>query len=119
MMTEAIVTLSAKAIKHIKKTIALRGSGIGFRLTVKQTGCSGYMYRPEIIDTPCADDIVLGVDEDLTVYIDPHAVPVLRGTHIDFVTKSMGMEQLEYHNPNADSLCGCGESFNLKNQKEQ
>lgn len=116
-MSEPIVMLSQKAVKHINKTIKARGSGIGFRLAVKQTGCSGYMYVPEIIDEPRPGDIEVEAHEGFTVYVDPNAVPILQGTYIDFVAKSFGMEQLEYDNPNADSLCGCGESFNLKNSE--
>lgn len=113
-MAEPILTLSDKAIAHIKKTIVARGSGIGFRLAVKRTGCSGYMYVPEIIDALREGDIEIALNESFKVYVDPEAVPIIKGTLIDFVVKPMGMEQLEYDNPNADSLCGCGESFNLK-----
>jgi len=113
-MVEPILTFSQKAIAHIKKTIVSRGRGMGFRLAVKQTGCSGYMYVPEIINEPREGDIAVICNDDFTVYVDPVAVPIIQGTYIDFVTKPMGMEQLEYDNPNADSLCGCGESFNLK-----
>jgi iron-sulfur cluster assembly accessory protein len=113
-MAEPILTLSKKAIAHIQKTIVARGSGMGFRLAVKQTGCSGYMYVPEIIDEPVVGDIEIKSNESFKLYVDPQAVPIIQGTYVDFVTKSMGMEQLEYDNPNADSLCGCGESFNLK-----
>lgn len=113
-MAEAIIMFSKKALAHLHKTIANRGSGVGFRLGVKQTGCSGYMYVPEIIDAVRDGDIEVPVEDNLKVYVDPEAVAIVRGTYIDFVEKSFGMEQLEYDNPNADSLCGCGESFNLK-----
>ena len=116
-MAEAIVMLSKKAVEHINRTIANRGSGMGFRLAVKQTGCSGYMYVPEIIDEPCEGDIEVETYDGFTVYVDPDAVDIISGTYIDFVAKSFGMEQLEYDNPNADSLCGCGESFNLKDEE--
>ena len=117
-MSEALVMMSNKAVAHINKTIEARGSGIGFRLAVKQTGCSGYMYVPEIIDEARPDDVEVAGYEGFTLYVDPEAVPIIQGTYIDFVAKSFGMEQLEYDNPNADSLCGCGESFNLKDQNE-
>jgi len=116
-MSEAILMMSKKAIDHIAKTIETRGHGIGFRLGVKQTGCSGYMYTPEIVDEPRADDIVVSVCDNFKVFVDPDAVDIVQGTYIDFVAKSFGMEQLEYDNPNADSLCGCGESFNLKDKE--
>ncbi len=117
-MSEAIVILSEKAIAHIQQTIARRGSGIGFRLDVKQTGCSGYMYVPEIIDSENPDDIKVSVHKGFALYVSPHCVDIIKGTYIDYVAKKFGIEQLEYDNPNADSLCGCGESFNLKDQHE-
>lgn len=117
-MSELIITLSAKAIAHIKQTIERRGSGCGFRLGVKQTGCSGYMYVPEIIDEPKPDDIKVSQQNGFGLYVDPSCVDIIKGTYIDYVAKKFGMEQLEYDNPNADSLCGCGESFNLKVRDE-
>ncbi len=117
-MSDPIISFSENAITHISKTIATRGSGMGFRLAVKQTGCSGYMYVPEIIDVPRDGDIEVPSNDQFKVYVDPAAVTILQGTYVDFITKPMGMQQLEYDNPNADSLCGCGESFNLKDQNE-
>ena len=117
-MIDAGIMLSKKAIIHIKKTIERRGSGIGFRLAVKQTGCSGYMYQPEIVDAAQEGDLEVFNDDGLIVFLDPAALPIVKGTYIDFVSKEFGMDQLEYDNPNADSLCGCGESFNLKESGE-
>lgn len=115
-MTDPIITMTDGAIAHILKTIEKRGSGIGFRLAVKQTGCSGYMYVPEIIEEVKPQDIKIEVNDKLTVYIDPACRDLIIGTHIDFIKKGLGIEQLEFNNPNADSLCGCGESFNLKTE---
>ncbi|PHQ80796.1 MAG: FeS assembly scaffold SufA [Coxiella sp. (in: Bacteria)] len=118
-MIDAGMGLSAKAITHIKKIMERRGGGAGFRLAVKQTGCSGYMYVPDIVDTPKADDLTVFEQDGLTVFLDPEALSIVKGTYIDFVAKDFGMEQLVYDNPNADSLCGCGESFNLKESEEE
>ena len=57
METEKIIILTDAAAKHIQKIIAQRGSGMGFRIAVKQTGCSGYMYQPEVIDAEIKGDI--------------------------------------------------------------
>ncbi len=109
-----MITVTDSAFEHIKKTIAHRGSGKGFRLSVKQTGCSGYMYVPEIIDTPYPNDIKISSREDVAIYLDPACEAIVVGTQIDYVKKGLGIAQLEFNNPNVDSQCGCGESFNLK-----
>ena len=108
-----VITLTEAAIDHIKAIIQRRGDGVGFRISVKKTGCSGYMYVPEIIDTIQTSDLLFKVD-DLTVLIDPDSIDFIRGTQLDYVQKKLGQQQLVFNNPNVDSLCGCGESFNLK-----
>lgn len=114
-----MITLTEKALEHIKKMIARRDNGIGFRLSIKQTGCTGYMYVPEVIEAPVADDIKVLDQDGIVVYLDPACQKVVAGTEIDFVQKAMGMEQLVFNNPNVDSLCGCGESFNLKENNDE
>ena len=117
-MAEPIITLTDKAFNHVKKTIEHRGSGKGFRLSIKQTGCSGYMYVPEIVDAPHAGDIEVLTRDGITIYLDAACEAIVTGTKIDYVTKNLGMQQLEFDNPNVDSTCGCGESFNLKEADE-
>ena len=109
----SIVTLTEKAIQHIRKILSDKPTGAAFRLSVKQTGCSGYMYQPEVVTSKKENDIAMPI-ADFTVYIDPACVTLIQGTTIDYVKKKLGQSQLEFNNPNADSLCGCGESFNLK-----
>ena len=117
-MKDAILTLTDAAIKHIKNIIEQRGHGIGFHLSIKKTGCSGYMYVPNIIDEVNKDDVVIDAAADLKVYLDPACVGVIRGTTLDFVKKDLGMEQLQFNNPNVEGLCGCGESFKLKDEQD-
>ena len=109
-----LIKVTDKAAHHIKKTMAQHAGAVAFRLSVKQTGCSGYMYMPEVVTAPKAGDLVAYQQHDLLVYLAPEALDMLKGTTIDFASKAFGMEQLVYHNPNTDSLCGCGESFTLK-----
>ena len=110
-----MITLTQAAIGHIERMMADRDDVVGFRLSVKETGCSGYMYVPSLIKTVDNNDIEVDVESPtLRVFLDPEAVPFVKGTELDFVKKTLGMEQLVYDNPNTDSLCGCGESFNLK-----
>jgi len=116
-MINPIITLTDAAILHVKRVIEKKGSGIGFRLSIKQTGCSGYMYVPEIINEVKPDDVLVEVGQDLHVYLAPDCIEILQGTVLDFVEKSFGMKQLQFNNPNVNGLCGCGESFHLKDEK--
>jgi iron-sulfur cluster assembly protein len=108
-----IISLTPAAEAHIKKMLSQKENAIGFRVGVKQTGCTGYMYLPEIISAIISDDIKVEVN-DLSMFIDKNAVDMLKGTEIDYVNKSLGVSVLVFNNPNAKSLCGCGESFNLR-----
>lgn len=109
----SIVIFTEHAIKHIQKILSDKPKGASFRLSVKQTGCSGYMYVSDIVTSKKENDIVMPV-ANFIVYIDAACVTLIQGTIIDYVKKSVGQSQLEFNNPNADSLCGCGESFNLR-----
>jgi iron-sulfur cluster assembly protein len=108
-----MITLTPPAKQHIQKMLINRGENAAFRLSVKKTGCSGYMYVPEIVTEKIQTDCVL-FDSNPTIYIDTVSLPLLEGTVIDYVQKNLGLSQLVFNNPNAESLCGCGESFNLK-----
>lgn len=107
-----MITLTQSAKTHIQSM--LKSKTDAFRLSVKKTGCSGYMYVPEIVDKKKKETDIEVMHDDLRIYIDSESANILKGTKIDYVKKSLGVYQLEYINPNADSLCGCGESFNLK-----
>lgn len=108
-----VIRLTEAAILHIKNIIQRRGSGIGMRLSVKKTGCSGYMYVPEIVDAHPQNDITVQVCAEFSVFIDPACKAIIDGTVLDYLKKDLGMEQLQFNNPNAEGLCGCGESFKL------
>lgn len=110
-MSDAVIILTKSAIAHIKKQI-VAADGNAFRLSIRRTGCNGYMYMPAVVSKPLPNDVALAFD-DLQVYVDKAAVPKIRGTKIDFVEKDLGAAVLQYDNPKASGLCGCGESFNL------
>lgn len=112
-MTHQLLKLTDKAITHIKTLISKKPEAIGFRLSIKETGCTGLMYMPELVLTAKKDDIHFIV-EGLNFYVDPACEHAIKGTTIDLEKKALGQTQLVFDNPNADSLCGCGESFNLK-----
>ena len=109
-----VIELTENALDHIRQMID-QNQAKAFRLSVKQTGCSGYMYKPEVVISAQKDDIVCK-QEDVLIYLDINSFSKIRGTVIDYVKKNFGQYQLVFHNPHATSLCGCGESFNLKEE---
>ena len=113
-----MIKVTSAARVHIEKIIERNSNALGFRLGVKETGCSGLMYIPEVALELKSDDLLFEVD-GLKVYIPEASVAYLNGTEIDLATKTLGQQQLVFNNPNADSLCGCGESFNLKKKDDE
>lgn len=109
-----LLTFTEKAVAHIQGILKNHAKGSHFRLSVKQTGCSGYMYVPDIVQAPKSTDVVVPFHNENVCYVDQDCISIIEGTEVDFVKKDFGMSQLSFNNPNADSLCGCGESFNLK-----
>ena len=108
-----MITFTPAAKKHILSQLKNHQA---FYVAVKETGCSGYMYQPAIVDHPKkTTDIFLKVDE-VAIYIDKASADIIKGTEIDFLKKSLGFEQLVFHNPNAEGVCGCGESFKLRSE---
>lgn len=105
------VTLSEAAARHINKYLAKRGKGIGIRLGVKTSGCSGMAYKLEYADGAEADDLVFE-SQGLKVVVDPKSLPYLEGTELDFVREGL-KEGFKFNNPNVKDACGCGESFNV------
>jgi iron-sulfur cluster assembly protein len=105
------VTLSAPAVKHINGSLTKRGKGIGVRLGVKTTGCSGLAYKLEFVDESLAEDVVFEV-EGIKVLVDPKSMPYVDGTQLDFVRDGLN-EGFKFNNPNERDRCGCGESFRV------
>jgi iron-sulfur cluster assembly protein len=105
------VTLSAAAAQHVSKFIAKRGRGIGIRLGVKTSGCSGMAYKLEFADAAEPEDIVFE-SHGLKVLIDPKSLPYLDGTELDYAKEGLN-EGFKFNNPNVKDQCGCGESFNV------
>jgi iron-sulfur cluster assembly protein len=105
------VTLSATAVKHINRSLSKRGKGMGVRLGVKTTGCSGLAYKLEFVDESLSDDVVFEVD-GIKVIVDPKSMPYVDGTQLDFVREGLN-EGFKFNNPNERDRCGCGESFRV------
>lgn len=107
------VTMTDAAINHVRTQLSKRGTGRGLRLGVTKVGCSGYAYVVDFLDEPTDSDQEFPIAEDLSVFVDAKSWPYVKGTQLDF--KQQGLNAgFEFHNPNATSLCGCGESFNVE-----
>jgi iron-sulfur cluster assembly accessory protein len=103
---QPIVSLTPAAIAHLRRQV---GGRHGLRIGVKRAGCSGYMYELDVVDAAAAADQALAFD-GLTVLVDADAVPLLRGTEVDYVRNGLNAS-IRFRNPNAAAECGCGESF--------
>jgi iron-sulfur cluster assembly protein len=110
-MNTGTITLTTTAADHVREFLHKRGRGIGLRLGVKTSGCSGLAYKLEVVDNVNADDIefdCLGV----RVFVDSKSLCYLNGTTLDYVKQ--GVQQgFCYINPNVKAECGCGESFTV------
>lgn len=103
------ISLTPAAARHIEKSLAKRGSGLGLRLAVKTSGCSGFAYALEFVDAANADDECFET-AGVTVIVDRRSLGMLDGTELDFVREGLN-EGFKFSNPNARANCGCGESF--------
>ena len=103
------VTISEAAARHVTRYIAKRGKGVGVRLGVKTTGCSGLAYKLEYADEIAPEDVVFE-ENGVKVLVDPKSLAYIDGTQLDFVREGLN-EGFKFHNPNAKANCGCGESF--------
>ncbi|MBS1142714.1 MAG: iscA [Proteobacteria bacterium] len=105
------VTLSEKAATHVANFLAKRGKGIGLRLGVRTSGCSGMAYKLEFVDEINPDDLVFE-NNGVKVIVDAKSLPYLDGMELDFAREGLN-EGFKFNNPNVKDQCGCGESFNV------
>ncbi|MCQ9372772.1 MULTISPECIES: iron-sulfur cluster assembly protein IscA [unclassified Methyloversatilis] len=105
------ITISEAAARHVQKSLAKRGQGVGLRLAVKTSGCSGLAYALEFADAAEAEDVSFE-SHGVTVLVDPKSLPFLDGTELDFVREGLN-EGFKFNNPNVKAACGCGESFGV------
>jgi len=105
------ITLTQAAADRISSFIDNRGKGLGVRLGVKTSGCSGMAYIIEFVDETGEDDTIFE-DHDIKVIIDKKSLIYLDGTELDFGKEGLN-EGFKFNNPNAKNQCGCGESFTI------
>ena len=103
--------VTEQAAKKIQQVIARRGSGLGIRLGVKTTGCSGLAYVLEYVDAPKTGDQCFECN-GCQLFVDPKSCAYLQGMTIDYVRNGLN-EGFEFRNPNERDRCGCGESFRV------
>ena len=105
------VTLTEAAAKHVQNFIARRGRGIGLRIGVRTSGCSGMAYKLEFADVREEGD--LSFDSfGVTVLVDPKSLPYIDGMELDYAREGLN-EGFKFNNPNVKNACGCGESFQV------
>ncbi len=105
------ISLTESAATRVRNYLATRGHGVGLRLGVRKTGCSGFAYVINYADEVAPADMVFE-HGGIKVFVDPDSLPLIDGTEIDFVKQGLN-EAFRFRNPNVKGECGCGESFNI------
>ena len=106
------ITLTEAAARQVRTQLARRGSGLGLRIGVRNVGCSGLAYTYEIADDVRDGERVFE-DHGASVVVDAKSLAFVGGSRVDFVSEGL-KQAFKVENPNAESTCGCGESFNVK-----
>lgn len=105
------ISLTPSAAERVKNFLHSRGHGVGLRLGVKRTGCSGFAYVVNYADDIQASDVVFE-DQGVKVIVDRESLGLVDGTEVDFVKHGLN-EAFKFRNPNVKGECGCGESFTV------
>ena len=105
------ISLTESAATRVKSFLAARGQGIGLRLGVRKTGCSGFAYVINYADGPHPGDAIFE-DRGVRVFVDASSLQLIDGTVVDFVKEGLN-EAFRFRNPNVKGECGCGESFSV------
>ena len=105
------ITMTESAQLHLERSILAREKGLGVRLAVKTTGCSGLSYLLEFVDDALEEDRVFETGS-VKIFVDPKSLVFLDGTELDYVKEDLN-EGFEFKNPNVKNECGCGESFHV------
>ena len=106
-----MITVTDTAGNRIKKNLTQRGKGMGIRLGVRTTGCSGLAYVLEYVDELNPEDTAFEQD-GFVVVVDPKSLTLMDGLEVDYVRQGLN-EGFEFRNPNEKDRCGCGESFRI------
>ncbi|MEE4658979.1 MAG: iron-sulfur cluster assembly accessory protein [Halieaceae bacterium] len=107
-----VLSVTPEAAKHLQQTAASKGAA-GVRISVKESGCTGYMYVMEEVDSGQDSDLTMALDNGMNVFVDADSIGFLRGTELDYVREGIN-RTLKFKNPNVTAACGCGESFSIE-----
>ena len=105
------ISLTESAANRVKTFLSARGHGVGLRLGVRKTGCSGFAYVVNYADEIPLGDVMFE-DRGVKVFVDPGSLSLLDGTTVDFIKQGLN-EAFRFRNPNVKGECGCGESFSV------
>lgn len=105
------ITISESAASQIRHVLEERGSGLGLRVAIKPSGCSGYSYVLDIAEDLRDGDVAFE-ERGVKVLVDKEALEILDGTEVDYVSEGLN-RFFRFNNPNVTDECGCGESFNV------
>ena len=105
------ITLTENAAKHVQNFMAKRGKGVGLRIGVRTSGCSGMAYKLEFADEIGSDDLQFA-SNGVTLLVDPKSLPYVDGMELDYTREGLN-EGFKFNNPNVKNQCGCGESFGV------
>jgi iron-sulfur cluster assembly protein len=106
-----MITVTETAARKIKQNLQRRGTGIGIRIGIRTTGCSGLAYVLEYVDRVNAEDTIFE-SQDVQVIVDAKSLPILGNLDVDYVRQGLN-EGFEFNNPSEKDRCGCGESFRI------
>jgi iron-sulfur cluster assembly protein len=106
-----MITVTNTAAKKIKANLDRRGGGIGIRVGIRTTGCSGLAYVLEYVDELQPGDVAMA-DNYINIIVDKKSLPIIDGITVDYVRQGLN-EGFEFINPNEKDRCGCGESFRI------
>ncbi len=107
------ITFTQNALNHFKKYLEKQG-GIGIKISVKSSGCSGLSYSIETIyNNLVLDNFIKLEEQGILFFIDSEALKYIKGMNIDQTEKKLGISKIIYNNPNELARCGCGESFSI------
>ncbi len=106
-----MIKLTESAVERVRDMVKKRGSGLGLRIGVTESGCSGYSYALDFAETVTDNDTIIEQD-GVKIVIEQSSMPLLDGMELDFVKQGLN-QSFKFNNPNVVSSCGCGESFSI------
>jgi Fe-S cluster assembly protein SufA len=107
-----VISVTPEAAQHLKSQVEAKGAS-AVRISVKESGCTGYMYVMEEVDNGEAEDVTVDLHNGVNVYVDKSSIGFLLGTELDYVREGIN-RTLKFKNPNVTAACGCGESFSIE-----